>query len=442
MKAIKILCRQLPIHERLDEQICFLGRFTSNIPELLESACRGGGKTEGGCIGSCIVCAGEPGTPLMWLAGNTGQLEEASKNMHLFVPLFGGWWGNSRWTKNEQARFPNGSTIDFSPMTMTSGPRKFTIVKDEGGKVVEPVKKRRYKEAEGMKRGTWDYPKRTRHLTTLAYDTAIEPVYDRLNPLGLVWKFPEEACPWVHQDLIDDYGPNYPDVISKTYGRPYFRTEYKCIMDTLGVAFHIFNKVMEITELPTFYLHGDRCLIGLDTNPGVGHAALVGIQQGFYIYLVDEWLGLALRPPVEADDPPITDKSGMALAPWIKMWQARFPGRCGVVCETQGQSIADSLVKLGVRGMDTEPWTGSLQKARIPMTVDLCDQGLIQFLKQKCGIYPGVPVTIEQAHKYHKDEKHNIPKQDDHHIDDLHHLLMARPKYFKIESHEPAEALY
>jgi hypothetical protein len=198
------------------------------------------------------------------------------------------------------------------------------------------------------------------------------------------------------------------------------------------MGLNIFHKVHVIDTLPS--LPSDcTCLIGIDTNIGQGNAAVVALQNGDNIYVVDEYMGLALRAPKSPDDPPIADRSGLALSDWLKRWQARYPGRTCITCEEQGVSIADALESLGVTGIVREPWSGSLQQARIPLTVDLCDQDLIQFLAS-CN------KTIEEVRKYYKDDKGSIPRQDDHHVDCLHHLIMARNTSDTIKAYNPIKS--
>jgi len=96
-------------------------------------------------------------------------------------------------------------------------------------------------------------------------------------------------------------------------------------------------------------------------------------------------------------------------------------------------SVADALESLGVTGIVREPWTGSLQLARIPLTVDLCDQEIIVFLKTCTS-------TIEEVRKYYKDDKGAIPRQDDHHVDCLHHLIMARNTGEPIKAYNPIKS--
>jgi hypothetical protein len=301
-----------------------------------------------------------------------------------------------------------GSVIDFSPMTLTSGPRKYTIIKDEGGKIHTDEFKRAYKDADAMREGSWDYPKRIRHLTTLAYGSAIEPVYFDLEPRGLVHSFPEDQCPWVHKTFDEE-------TLALRYGRAYVNTEYKCIMDASGT--HLFGNIIRAAPPPLY--KQDPVLIGLDYNDDWGHAGLVGIQQGSKIYLVDEYRGLALRPPRVVGDRQITDKSGLSLSEWLIGWQERHPGKVAIVGEEQGRSYNAALEALGVRGITPEGWSKAIQNARIPLTIDLCDQGLIVFTDR-------VPVAFDQARRYHRDEKGNISRQEDHLIDSLHHLIMAR----------------
>lgn len=413
-----MICRHLPIQPRIPRQIDTINRWVSPIDELLETACRGGGKTENGVIGTFIIAAGEPGTPVSWLAGDRGQLDEAYENIRKFAPFFNAHLGHFDLSRRVRIDFDNGSFIDLNPLTVTSGPRRFTIVKDEGGKVLTPALKREYVMADGMMEGTWEYPRRLRHITTLCYDSAIEPVFYRLKSIGRVYSFPERECPWVHNRLIRKYGIGYRMAIEDQYGRSYFNTEYDCEMDAANKGTRIFNKIKIVNELPTFN-QSSVCLIGIDTNIGQGNAAVVGIQHLGKIYMVDEYFGVALRTPVQPDDPVITDKSGVGLADWLKAWQRRFPGRCAIVCETQGVSVKNSLEKLGVTGITPEAWSGPIQIARIPMTVDLCSNESIVFTKN-------VPILLKQINKAYRQENGVIPKQDDHCVDAMHHMVMAR----------------
>jgi hypothetical protein len=239
--------------------------------------------------------------------------------------------------------------------------------------------------------------------------TAIEPVYWDLEPRGLVHAFPVDICPWVRADFDEQ-------AMIIRYGQAYVNTEYKCIMDASGTR--IFGR---LATGPVPVINNQcLCLIGIDWNDDWGHAALAGIQvPSGEIYLVGEYRGLALRAPREPGDRPITDPSALSLIDWLLGWQQRFPGQCAIVAEQQGVNYINALVEGGVRGITPEGWSKAIQEARIPLVIDLCDQGKILFTKN-------VPWTLKQAKSYRRDDKGNIPHQEDHHIDCLHHLVMAR----------------
>lgn len=405
-------------------------RFISNQPENLETATRGGGKTENGCIAACIIACGESyidpitlqemGTPIMWLAGNTGQLEQAATNMNSIAPCFGGKISRSNIAHHFQIVFYNNSKIAFNPLTMTSGPREYTIIKDEGGKVVGNKEKQAYKDADGMNEGWWPFPKRIRHLTTLSYDSAIEPVWNYLEPKGLVHSLPETDAFWVHDHLVAKYGLDYEAQLEFIYGRPFVNTEYKCLMDAIGIK--LFYGVQEC-EMPAIDKM-DSIVIGIDFNEGWGHAAEAGINQAGTgkVIVFDEYRGLALRQPCMPDDPKITDPSGLSLSEWLIKFSKAYPGRVAIIGESQGagSTYIKNLQALGVQGLIGESWSGPLQRARIPLTVDLVARGEILFAKGK------VPKIRGQLPRYHLDEKGDVPRQEDHHIDALHHLVAGR----------------
>lgn len=390
-------------------------RFASLLDEFLEVACRGGSKTEDFMVGSFITCIGEPNTSGAWLAGHTKQLERAEEVVRMLLnnTFFAGMAKTAFTSKSRDFRveFYNGSILDITSLNATSGSRKNLIVLDEGGKATDKNDIRNYMDARGMRKGCSGNV-RLRHCTTLNYDSAIHngdySIYEVLDGKGLVWRLHVDDCPWVTLTDEDEQMPAW-----------YKNIEFYCKMDAPGGK--VFNKIRTFSQLPKSECTL-KCLIGIDWNPSWGHAVLVALWDARHnnYYIIDEWRGFAFRPPVEKDDPPITDKSGLSMSEFIKSYQEEWEGDCYTVVEaTDAKSeYTNRLIALGCIINKREPWGKREQAARVPLAQGLVENNHI-FYHEDCEM------VIGQHESFHWDDNipGKIPRQEDHHLDGMFHFI-------------------
>lgn len=392
-----------------DEQREAVWRFIRDEAPFAWIASRGASKTECFMIAAAITCTAEPGTDGLWLAGETAQLEEAKKKSNWYGPAFDFEIGKTDISNHWTIKFSNGSMIEFNPTTKTSGMRKNLLIRDEGGKIRKADAIQRWKEASGVMEGTFRWPVRDRYCSTPTIGSAFDGPDDYLEEKGCVLKHDYTRFSWVLRDKTPH------DVISM-YGEPFFNCEYRCIKDAPGGKIFSYYKKAPPDWQP---LPQDFCVIGIDWNGGWGHAAVVAFQRGNIITVFDEYRSLAITRPVKANDKPITDKSGLPLDEWCKAWKGKvYAGNFMVIAEKQGYDWSAELAKLGVDPMTTDDWTGVTQRARVPLTV-------AALASERVLIHPRCKALLDQLDTVHYDEAGNIPRQEDHHVDALHHVMLV-----------------
>jgi hypothetical protein len=410
--------------------------------EYLDSRNRGGSKTRDNAIASIIVPAAEPATVGMWLSGNTHQLKQALR----YVKRVHDWTflgqvfdiTTDRDTKGRMLSFLNGSELLYNASTATSGPRVNYLLFDEEGKITEKDKIENNRNSHGMTTGA-PGRKRIRHFTTLAINTPAEEIYYQLEPKGLVFKhYPWDCFWWDAQDwrLLRQYVKRMP--------RWWTNQEYLNELDAPGGKIltnvrdlFLFDLDKEPTSLqPGDVLHletGDVTLTkhwyvhaGIDWNASWGHTCDVALTDGMQYLVVDAFRGTDLD----------------AMAAFILRWQEHdaWQGRMTLVAERQGnqkhmQSRTPDLIQRGVTVHQDEPFTGSMQLAKLTTLEGLNEHGNLQLARHLSEV-------IAQARKWHRNEETGLPakKQDDHHCDAILHLV--DPPRVAIETNMPGGVLF
>lgn len=391
-------------------------RFISDLPQFFEVSCRGGGKTQDSLIASFILCQGEY-TQCLWLAGNNKQLEEAMKKAVPLAMLFDCRWGTSTKSHDPVIKFPNGSEMEFNPMTATSGGRKNLIVLDEGGKITEKDKKDNYRFALGMKEGTFvsldeesviarlqgtlaqsqGSTKRVRHCSTLAYDTPAEEFYKILEPMGLVFTTTVEQVWWVRDSYQND-------PVVRAMPDWWVQMEYFCKLMPRGTK--IFRQdprilaSFNVVEMMHMY-HDARILIGADWNPAWGHAFVAVFHRSDTYVVFDE---LRTLPPAPA-------------IAFLKKYLQMFPTRTYLKFESPTViNIVDDIQDAGITINEFETWDAKRQPVKVSLY-----QGLVEHEKiAYCG---NCTIIISQHERYSLDEQGKIPKQEDHMLDCVSHVI-------------------
>lgn len=383
-------------------------RFINREKKFAWIACRGASKGEMFLLGCVIVCLGEPGTPGRWLSGDTDQLEEVQDKAERLVDVMGYTLGKSAIAHQFEVRFDNGSVIDFNPTTKTSGRRRFLIVRDEGGKIFAKDAIKRFKEADGMLRGTWKFSKRDRLCSTPSTGSAFDGIDDILEEQGHALRHDYHSFSWVSEDIEEA-------AIIEMYGEAFLNCEYKCVKDAPGGRMVHYWK-QDVDDFKP--VDSDYCIIGTDWNGGWGHAGLcVFYRPGERFHAHDEYKSLAIRPPVAANDKAITDKSGLAMNQWMAKCKAMVvPGHFMVISEVQGLNYTRDLELLGIKPVIPEEWGGMIQRARIPLTVSKLQNEEI-LVGKRCT------QLMAQLGSVHWGENGDVPKQVDHHFDCLHHVM-------------------
>jgi len=404
-------------------------RFISDIPHFFEVSCRGGSKTQDFLIAAFILCEGEY-TQCAWLAGNNPQLEEAIKKSKPLILLFNAEEGTTPKSHDPCINFSNGSCIEFNPMTATSGGRKNLIVLDEGGKITDKDKKENYRFAVGMNVGTFNDLsedsiiqrlqgavlagsgiKRIRHCSTLAYDTPAEEFYKALEPLGLVFITTVDQVWWVKKQYETD-------PVFKSFPRWFIRMEYWCELMPKGQQiFEVSPTIVrgfDIAAMMAMY-HDGLILIGGDHNPAWGHAFVAVFRQRGRYTVFDE---LRTQPPAN---------SAMAIA-WLNKYVKRWPGRVYLKFESPGSivNIVDDIRGAGITIHDFETWDGKMQTLKVSVYQGLLEHGLITYTDNVTNV-------INQHPRYAFDEQGKIPRQEDHMLDCISHVIESEVSAFTID---------
>lgn len=407
-------------------------RFISDLPHFFEVSCRGGSKTQDFLIGAFILCEGEY-TQCIWLAGNNKQLEEAIKKAGPLLLLFSkASWGTSTKSHDPVINFINGSQIEFNPCTATSGGRKNLIVLDEGGKITEKDKKEAYRFAIGMKEGTFidlsedavvlrlqgqimqgnASARRIRHCSTLAYDTPAEEFYKILEPLGLVFITTVEDVWWVRDSYQND-------PVVQAMPEWWVMMEYWCKLMPRGTKILKKDPVIvndfNITEMMREY-HDGKILIGADWNPAWGHAFVAVFYRAGKYVAFDE---LRTQPPANP---------GQAIM-FLKRYLSAFPGRVYLRFENPNSiiNLTREIEEAGITINEYETWDSKTQALKVTTY-----QGLVEH-DNIC--YAGCcTITISQHERYAFDENGKIPRQEDHMLDCISHVIEELTSGFTVDA--------
>ena len=408
-------------------------RFISDIPQFFEVACRGGAKTQDFIIAAFIICTGEY-TQALWLAGNNKQLEEVTKKAAVLVLLFDGVsWGTSSRSRDPVLKFSNGSEIEFNPMTATSGGRRNLIVLDEGGKITERDKKDNYRFALGMAEGTFNdmsedaiterltsivlatpANKRIRHCSTLAYDTPAQEFYEILEPLGLAFIVTVADVPWVRDTYQND-------PVVQAMPEWWRLMEYECKLVPRGGAVFKRPPMVECVDINRLMMNIDCTIrIGGDHNSSWGHTLDAVISNGIGQYWVIEELRYHEPAPAIA---------------FIKRYQSRYPGRVYICLESPLTiNRVEDIQKAGILIDRFEPWDAPTQAMKVSLYQGLVERGDIIYDISCTG-------TIDQHKKYRCDELGKIPRQEDHFLDAVSHVIET-PVAFGIDAVSPQASLF
>ena len=401
------------------------------VLEMLDARNRGGSKTRDNIIIAISVCAAEPETQGMWLAGNTFQLREALRYANAIQQrtFMGKLFKitTDKTTKAKTLSFKNGSFLVFNASTATSGPRTNYLHFDEEGKITEKHKIENNRNAMGMITGAKGI-KRIRHCTTLSIGTPAQDVYERLLPENLVYiNYPEDCYWWTEGDwsLLDSYKLTKP--------RWWLNCEYYSKLDAPGGRIFTHQHPLSIFDLPcTSPVHlgmgsvleftrphnAEKCTRtinqhwlargGTDWNPAMGHTVTVAITDSTDWFVVDEYAGVNLKQ----------------MAQFILRWQNHpfWGNKWHYTAEQQGhlrstQSRAETLRQLGVEIHEEENFNTADQIAKLSFLEGLNENGCLHFASY-CA------VTIKQSKNYRRDPRTGTPaqNQDDHNVDGLMHL--------------------
>ena len=401
-------------------------RFISDLPHFFEVSCRGGSKTQDFLIAAFILCEGEY-TQCAWLAGNNPQLEEAIKKSKPLLLLFGASEGSTAKSHDPCIKFPNGSQIEFNPMTATSGGRKNLIVLDEGGKITDKDKKENYMFAVGMSMGTFvdlneeiviarlqgqvfnvSSGSRVRHCSTLAYDTPAEVYYKILEPLGLVFITTMDQVWWVKDKFETD-----PTI--KAMPDWFIQMEFYCKLMPRGTKIFKQDPVIvhgfDIKAAMSLYRDG-QVLLGADWNPAWGHAFVAMFKHAGGYVVFDE---LRTLPPAPA------------IAFLLKYIKA-FPGRVYLKFEKPTViNILDDILAAGISVQEYELFDGKTQTLKVTIY-----QGLVEHEKMKYA--DNVTIIISQHERYSLGEDGKIPRQEDHMLDCVSHLVDSELNTFEVSA--------
>jgi hypothetical protein len=335
------------------------------------------------------------------LSGNNAQLSVAESKILALLdpasPFFGvAELGNNKQSHQMLLTFDNGSDCNFNPTTQVDGWRCNLLFFDEEGKITEKDTIQKNKNAYKVTKGTYKWPIRVRHFTTLSLGTPSIAVEKYLKPRGLVLYFP----------ATDPRNPNqhreFPDICTWVVvteddlrlGEGNVQSELLC--HAAPEAGSIWIRDIEILDtIPEFCIpplsHGLYARLTIDWNASAGHACEVIITDGEDYWIVDEWSGTDLG----------------VMARFINDQRRKFGQKLTVIYEWQGgdtQCLKYDLETYHDCPLDTpDAWDRLVQGIKIPLVQGLGERG-------KIHAYKGAKHFIEQQPAVFLDEKGKIPE--------------------------------